>query len=155
MFDFFRVLRKIFKTSNFFTYIQDIIFWVFTGVSILYSMYKFNSGEIRLYVFVGLLIGAIIYFITISKYIININVIILKAVCKICEKIFIKQQHTLNSYKNEKTYITSKISEQKDYKKELADKKDNVNSKEYIEQVAREKLNMYMPNERVYIDVGN
>ena len=90
MFDFFRVLRKIFKTSNFFTYIQDIIFWVFTGVSILYSMYKFNSGEIRLYVFVGLLIGAIIYFITISKYIININVIILKAVCKICEKIFIK-----------------------------------------------------------------
>ncbi len=69
--------------------------------------------------------------------------------------IFIKQQHTLNSYKNEKTYITSKISEQKDYKKELADKKDNVNSKEYIEQVAREKLNMYMPNERVYIDVGN
>ena len=69
--------------------------------------------------------------------------------------IFIKQQHTLNSYKNEKTYITSKISEQKDYKQELADKKDNVNSKEYIEQVAREKLNMYMPNERVYIDVGN
>ena len=58
--------------------------------------------------------------------------------------IFIKQQHTLNSYSNEK-----------EYKNELVAKKENVNSKEYIEQIAREKLNMYLPNERVYLDVGN
>ena len=69
--------------------------------------------------------------------------------------IFIKQQNTLNSYKNEKEYLTGKINEQTEYKNELIAKKQNVNSKEYIEQIAREKLNMYMPNERVYIDVGN
>lgn len=28
--------------------------------------------------------------------------------------------------------------------------KDNINSPEYIEQVAREKLDMYLPNERIY-----
>jgi len=32
--------------------------------------------------------------------------------------------------------------------------KENVNSKEYIERVAREKLNMFLPNERVYIDIS-
>ena len=28
------------------------------------------------------------------------------------------------------------------------------NKKEYIEEVAREKLDMYLPNERVYIDIS-
>ena len=29
-----------------------------------------------------------------------------------------------------------------------------MNTPEYIEKIAREKLDMYMPNERVYIDVS-
>lgn len=69
--------------------------------------------------------------------------------------IFIKQQITLTSYSNEKEYITSQINEQQEYKDTLLATKENVNSKEYIEKIAREKLNMYLPNERVYIDVGN
>lgn len=69
--------------------------------------------------------------------------------------IFVKQQITLAAYKNEKTYIVSKINEQKEYTNSLLSKKENINSKEYIEQIAREKLNMFMPNERVYVDVGN
>lgn len=69
--------------------------------------------------------------------------------------VFIKQQITLASYKNEKEYLSKEIEREDEYKKSLISKKDNVNSKEYIEQIAREKLNMYLPNERVYIDVGN
>lgn len=69
--------------------------------------------------------------------------------------IFIKQQITFTSYSKEKEYITSQINKQQEYKDTLLATKENVNSKEYIEQIAREKLNMYFPNERVYIDVGN
>ena len=69
--------------------------------------------------------------------------------------VFVKQQCTLNSYKNEKAYISSKINEQNEYKNTLLATKENVNSKEYIEELARKKLNMYLPNERVYEDVGN
>ena len=47
---------------------------------------------------------------------------------------------------------TEQINKQLAYQKTLTDKKDNINSKEYIEEVAREKLDMYLPNERVYID---
>ena len=32
--------------------------------------------------------------------------------------------------------------------------KTNINSLEYIEKIAREKLDMYLPNEKVYIDVA-
>ena len=65
---------------------------------------------------------------------------------------FINQEKVLISYKEEETKITEQIEEAKDYQTELAINKENANSLEYIEQVAREKLNMYYPNERIYID---
>lgn len=50
-FDFFRILRKCFKTKNWITYIQDIVFWIITGLIILYSIFKFNNGELRGFIF--------------------------------------------------------------------------------------------------------
>ena len=44
--------------------------------------------------------------------------------------------------------------QEKETKEELTQKKEDVNSLEYIEQTAREKLDMYYPNERVYVDAG-
>jgi len=68
--------------------------------------------------------------------------------------VFIGQQKTLNSYKNNQEYYVSKIQEQEEYKKNLMSMKENVDSTEYIEEMAREKLDMYLPNERVYVDIG-
>ena len=36
----------------------------------------------------------------------------------------------------------------------LSKRKEDVNSLEFIEQMAREKLDMYYPNEKVYMDQG-
>lgn len=69
--------------------------------------------------------------------------------------IFIGQQKTLNSYKNTQKYYSEQLNTQLAYQESLYETKSNINSKEYIEKVAREKLDMYLPNERVYIDKGN
>ena len=66
----------------------------------------------------------------------------------------IKQQQTLNSYANQKAKYNEDIEVAEDEQEELQKTKDNINSDEYIEQVAREKLGMYYPNERVYVDQG-
>lgn len=66
----------------------------------------------------------------------------------------INQQKTLNKYNKTTKELASKIDEQKTYNSELIAEKDNVNSKEFIEQTAREKLDMYYPNEKVYLDKG-
>jgi len=68
--------------------------------------------------------------------------------------IFINQENNLTAYKNEQKYIAQKIEEQNEYKETLVAMKDNISSSEYIEEIAREKLDMYLPNERVYIDIG-
>ena len=43
LFDFFRILRRSIKTSNTITYIEDILFWILTGILILYSIWFFNN----------------------------------------------------------------------------------------------------------------
>ena len=67
---------------------------------------------------------------------------------------FVNQNVKLNSYKTEKSYYESQIASLNDKKESLEETKANMNTPEYIEKIAREKLDMYMPNERVYIDVS-
>lgn len=66
----------------------------------------------------------------------------------------VNQQKTLNQYDNESEELAQEIQEQKDYNSELSKQQEDVNSLEFIEQTAREKLDMYYPNERVYVDNG-
>ena len=84
IFDLFRILRKSFKSNDIITYIEDIVFWVMSGLSILFCMYKFSDGELRGYTLLGIIIGSTLYFLTVSTYIIKISVYIINKI-----KIFI------------------------------------------------------------------
>lgn len=68
--------------------------------------------------------------------------------------VFISQQSTLNAYNKEVIKYEKEIEAAKEQKESLISMKDNINSPEYIEEIAREKLGMYLPNERVFIDIG-
>lgn len=83
LFDLFRILRKSFKTADWITYIQDILFWILTGFIVLFSIFKFNNGEIRSYIFLGIALGVLIYMLTISKFIIKYAVLIINWIKKI------------------------------------------------------------------------
>ena len=67
---------------------------------------------------------------------------------------FFVQQKELNAYKADSKRYTEQIAAEEEKKEQLLETKANINSKEYIEQVAREKLDMYLPNEKVYIDIN-
>ena len=68
--------------------------------------------------------------------------------------IYVSQQQSLNDYNKQISNYEEKIVAEQETNKSLLAEKDNVNSPEYIEQMAREKLGMYLPNEKVYIDVS-
>ncbi len=83
LFDIFRIIRRSFKTPDFLTYIEDILFWLMAGIILLFTIFTFNNGEIRLYIFVSLLFGLTIYLLTLSKFFIKINVKIIEIIKKI------------------------------------------------------------------------
>ena len=68
----------------------------------------------------------------------------------------IKQQINISQYKDDIKDLSSKIEvaekELDENKQNLEQEKKNTDSLEYIEKLAREKLGMYLQNERVYVD---
>lgn len=85
------------------------------------------------------------------KKIIKHIIFILIAIYAICT--FISQQKLLNSYAAESKQYSNQIDNAKETQNELNDTLQNLNSTNYIEEIARDKLDMYLPNERVYIDI--
>ena len=70
--------------------------------------------------------------------------------------ILIKQQLNISKYKDDIKILTSKINDANETlaqnKQTLEEEKQNTNSTNYIEKLAREKLGMYLENETVYVD---
>lgn len=89
----------------------------------------------------------------------NVNRLIKKLIMVACIIYFIitiyNQQKKLDEYKSNIAVVEKKIEEKTEYKESLVDLKENASSLEYIEKIAREKLQMYKPNEKVYKDMGS
>ena len=66
---------------------------------------------------------------------------------------FVSQQKLLNAYAKEDKDYRNQIEQANEMKEELSETLKSLNSTEYIEQIARDKLDMYLPNEKVYIDI--
>lgn len=88
-FDIFRILRRTFKTPDWITYLEDILFWIVTGIFLLFLLFYFQNGEIRGYVLLGLFFGILIYILTISRHFIKISVKLLMMIKNIIKQILL------------------------------------------------------------------
>lgn len=68
--------------------------------------------------------------------------------------IAINQQKLLYAKNLEMKKIENRISEEQAKNEELKSEKEMIQSDEYKEKIAREKLGMVKKNERVYVDIG-
>lgn len=66
----------------------------------------------------------------------------------------ISRQQVLSTYRKEEQHYLDLIAQEQQRNSELLETKQNIDSTEFIEEIARDKLGMYLPNERVYIDIS-
>lgn len=66
----------------------------------------------------------------------------------------ISRQQVLSAYRKEEQHYLNLIAQEQQRNSELLETKQNIDSTEFIEDIARDKLGMYLPNERVYIDIS-
>lgn len=71
LFDVYRVIRKQCRFRTVLTYMGDFIYWVIATCIAFGMLLAGNGGEIRLYIFIGLLSGAVIYYQILSRYVIK------------------------------------------------------------------------------------
>lgn len=83
LFDWFRVLRRVVRTGTLAACAEDAAFWVLAALCFFGLCLKFNNGEIRLFMLGGTVIGAVLYFKTISRFAIGFFVRAIKLVRRI------------------------------------------------------------------------
>lgn len=83
VFDIFRILRRLVHTGGAAAFIEDILYWLISCFLFFLFALKVNGGEIRLYLFIGVFCGMLIYFSTVSRFVIKISVEVVRFVSKI------------------------------------------------------------------------
>ena len=74
LFDMFRISHRVFRTSTLAIYVEDLLFWIVAAIFMFMLSLKYNDGEIRWYMFVGLVFGAAVYLGTLSKIVVKCSV---------------------------------------------------------------------------------
>jgi spore cortex biosynthesis protein YabQ len=89
IFDIFRAFRKSVKNTNLATNIEDILFVIISFIIIAMVVQIVSKGELRFYILLGIILGILLYFLSVSKYIITGETWILKNIIKILKSIYI------------------------------------------------------------------
>lgn len=87
-YDFLRIKRRAIKTNAIIVSIEDIIYWLAAAVFLFITVYKSNSGEIRGYIFIGNIIGVLLYESIFSSIFIASSVMIINIIKRIVLFIF-------------------------------------------------------------------
>jgi len=67
-------------------------------------------------------------------------------------KVYIHQEKLINDKNNSIKNVENLIEKEKKINEQLKDEKNSINSPEVIERMARDKLGMIRPGEKVYVD---
>lgn len=87
-YDIFRIIRKSFPAGTVFVFIQDCIFWIVAAAATFLFVFDKNSGQVRAFILLGEIGGALIYFFTASRPIVFVCVKVIYFIKKIFFFIF-------------------------------------------------------------------
>lgn len=87
LFDLVRIFRKLIKHPNFLVQIEDMLYWVVCGFVSFYMLYICNYAEIRPYIFIGIILGGILYLCTFSIIFMKIATIIIDYIKRIITRV--------------------------------------------------------------------
>jgi spore cortex biosynthesis protein YabQ len=87
LYDIFRIMRKTMKHPRLIIQLEDLLFWLTGTALIFYYLLHASSGELRVYILFGVIIGAYFYFITLSRLILRSSDLIIMAIKTVLKKI--------------------------------------------------------------------
>lgn len=70
IYDLFGMLRRLSKAGRYLTGLLDLIFWTFAAMFSFAVLFYVNSGEIRAYGFLGMILGFTVYLCTLSRFVV-------------------------------------------------------------------------------------
>jgi len=68
LYDCFRILRRVLQHKTAITTIEDAIFWIASTLLMFTFLLDANFGDVRGYMLMGMALGAVLYFLVLSRY---------------------------------------------------------------------------------------
>lgn len=87
IYDLYRAIRWNFNRNKIITFIEDLLFWTSITIIGFVILHRTNAYDLRYYNFTGFILGIIIYFNTISKYILKVFTKIIRFILKVVKQI--------------------------------------------------------------------
>lgn len=88
LFDLFRVIRASFHTRALSVNLFDLLYWLVMSISVFLILFMVNNGELRWYEVIGLVLGCVIYFLSLSALFQRVIKTLLRFFAKIFLTIF-------------------------------------------------------------------
>ncbi len=83
LFDIFKVIRKSFGEAGTFTDLCDGLFWSLYACFFVWWIFRVNDGELRWFVFGGIIMGSAVYFLVFSRFFVIVGVFLLGIIKKL------------------------------------------------------------------------
>jgi spore cortex biosynthesis protein YabQ len=88
LFDLFRAAKNVLKPPHAVIALSDLLFWLMAGFAVTACVWNFNSGIVRFYEPLGLVLGSIFYFLLLGRVIFKFFLLIFENILKIVGFIF-------------------------------------------------------------------
>ena len=99
LYDIFRIFRRVVPHGNFWIGVEDFFYWLCCTAVVFVMLYRENDGMVRGFSIGGIMIGMLLYYFLLSRFVIRINVMVFGTVFK---KIFLLLRLvTIDSFANE------------------------------------------------------
>lgn len=88
VYDVLRIFRRMVAHGNIWIGVEDFLYWLLCTAAVFVLLYRENDGMVRGFAFGGILIGMLLYYVTLSRLLIRVNVFLLSKIGRVFGKIF-------------------------------------------------------------------
>ena len=80
LYDILRIKRRAIKTGVIFVSLEDLLYWLIAAVLLFVTVYNSNNGQMRAFIFIGNVIGVILYETLLSNIVIKSSITIINII---------------------------------------------------------------------------
>ena len=80
VYDFLRIIRRLLPHGTVWTALEDILFWAGSAVTVFAMLYRENDGYLRGFSIGGVVLGMVLYSVTLSPFVVKGSVFLLEKI---------------------------------------------------------------------------
>lgn len=88
LYDILRIFRRILPHGAIWIGVEDFIYWLVCTGAVFVMLYQENDGMVRGFALGGVAIGMVCYYTLLSRFVIKVNVAVIRAVTGAIRKVF-------------------------------------------------------------------